>query len=91
MWVHGDERLGARVRGDAVLLAVAGHVLAVDDAPAVLAAHDVLGVGADRLQHLDLLVAHGVGVEVDRRLHRDQARSCSMWFWTMSRMAPAFS
>jgi hypothetical protein len=65
-----DERLRQRVGVDAFLLAVAGHRVALDEARPVLAAHHALDRrGAKRLR---LLVAHGVGVEVDRRLHRGQ-------------------
>src|SRR2546430_10017745 len=40
---------------------------------AVLAAHDGLRPGrVERPQHLDLLVPHRLGREVDRRLHRRQ-------------------
>ena len=66
-----------RVGRHPVLLPVAGHELAVDGALDVLAAHrelvDLLhGDGPIALQHLDLLVAHRVGAEGDRRLHGDQ-------------------
>ena len=59
------------------LLPVAGDRLAVDRARAVLAAHRVVvhHGGRDRpdgAEHLDLLVAHGVGAEGDRRLHGHQ-------------------
>ena len=57
----GHERLDRRVGGDALLLAVA----------LVLAAHDRAGVErGHRLEHLELLVAQGVGGRADGRLHR---------------------
>ncbi len=64
-------------RRDALLLAVAGHVHAADDAGAVLGAdrhrRDLVDFRRhDRLEHLQLLVAHAVGVKRGRRLHRQQ-------------------
>ncbi len=48
-------------------------LLRLDPAAAVLAADDALRAGrVQRPQHLHLLVAHAVGGEVDRRLHRGQ-------------------
>ena len=68
-----DVGLGHRVRVDAGLLAVAGHLLAFDVAAPVLAADDVLrSRGVQRAEHLHLLVPDRVGREVDRRLHRGQ-------------------
>ena len=76
--VGGDVRLGLRFRVDLRLLAVAGDRLAGDPARAVLATDDVLADLvrrhlADRPDHLDLLVAEGVGIERRRRLHRHEA------------------
>ena len=67
-----DERLGHRVGRDALLLAVRRAPPAPSTNPRpVLPAHDVLRPRrVQRLQHLHLLVAHRVGGEVDRRLHR---------------------
>ena len=73
------EGLGARVRRDALLLGVAGHLEAADDAPRVLRrGRPCVGTSSGaarrwRCEDLDLLVAHLVGTEVDRRLHRHQA------------------
>ena len=63
--------------GHALLLEVAGHLLALHGAGGVLRAHrdlrHLLGLGRmDRVQHLDLLVAHVVGGEAHRRLHAKQ-------------------
>src|SRR5436190_408144 len=74
----GDVRLGFRLRVDLRLLPVALDGLAGHPARAVLAADDVCpdlvrGQLADRPDHLDLLVAQGVGVERRRRLHGDEA------------------
>ena len=67
-----DERLGHRVGRDALLLAIA----AAPPRPRrsrgpYWPRTTCFGPGrVHRLQHLHLLVAHGVGGEVDRRLHR---------------------
>ena len=74
--LEGGIGLGGRARGHLGLAPIARHRLAVDHAGPVLAAHrtlqDLLGPhGPDRLQHLHLLVADGVGLERAGRLHRD--------------------
>mmetsp|Transcript_20975 Transcript_20975/g.80885 ORF Transcript_20975/g.80885 Transcript_20975/m.80885 type:complete len:425 (-) Transcript_20975:404-1678(-) len=71
-----DEGLAAAVLGHLHLFEVARHRLAAAHARAVLAAHDIardaLGrEGLERAQHLELLVADGVGVVAGRWLHRD--------------------
>ncbi len=48
-------------------------------------------LGVDGPQDPHLLVAQRVGLEGDGRLHGHQASSCRMWFWRMSRLAPASS
>src|ERR1700682_1035031 len=59
--LRGDERLGHRVRRDNPLLALSRHLDALDEPRTVLPAHDVLRPGrVDRLQDLQLLVAHGI-------------------------------
>ena len=74
-----DRRVGGRprIRLHFLLGPISGHRLAPDDAGPVLAPHrpvvDVLfAERPDRLEHLDLLRAHGVRLEGDRRLHRRQ-------------------
>jgi len=69
--------LGMRVRRHALLLEIADDGLAAAVAGGVLGANAHLGqlVGcrrADRVEHLDLLVAHRVGGEGHRRLHAQQ-------------------
>ena len=71
-----DERLGPRVGRDLLLAAIARDGLAVDRPGGVLAAQGVLAdlLGRDApqgLEHLELLVAHGLGLEHHRRLHGD--------------------
>ena len=71
-----DEGLGTADMAE--LLGIAFDPLAVDHARPVLAAHrHALDIGADdraeRLQHPDLLVADGIGLELVRRLDREQA------------------
>jgi hypothetical protein len=46
------------------------------------------GHRVERADHLDLFVAHRIGFEARRRLHRDQAQKLHQWFCTMSRIAP---
>ena len=64
---NGDVGLGVGLGIDAVLLAVAGHRLAIDVAGGVLGAHHVGGdlfrgvPLAQRADDLHLLVAHAVG------------------------------
>ena len=74
-----ERRVGlrGRVLGDAVLLEVASHRLALRHARRVLRPHGhvghVLGLGGvNRVQHLDLLVADVVGREGHGRLHAEQ-------------------
>ena len=72
-------RLDRRGRVHPGLLAVAGHLRAVRRAPDVLPPH---GLGADlarpdgdeRPQHLELLLAHALRPQVDRRFHGDEAQ-----------------
>src|SRR5882724_6382660 len=76
--LHGHEGLGLRRAAHARLLAVAGDLLAGERAGRVLPAHDMgvhltSGNGSQRLQDLELLVAHGVRVHGHGRLQRDQA------------------
>ncbi len=71
------ERLGQRPRRDALLFAITRHVLAEHPALRVLPAHRgtshlLVEDRPDRAQDLDLLVAHGIGLEGERRLHRDE-------------------
>ena len=66
-----------RIRRHAVLAAVGGHGLPGDRPLDVLPAHGealdtVRRDGPHGAQHLELLLAHGVGVEGHRRLHGDQ-------------------
>ena len=75
---HRHERLDARVLRDVRLVAIRRRLLALHVALRVLAAHHVLlhlraFHGAQRAEDLHLLVAHGVGRERDRRLHRGEA------------------
>src|SRR6185312_1381249 len=64
--------LGVRARMDAIFLAIANGGIAVDGPGTVLPANGVRGVdGLDRLPYLDLLGAHGRGLEGDGRLHGD--------------------
>src|SRR5208282_518849 len=75
---HGDEGLGARIRGDIGLGPVGGDALAVFGALAILAAHaaaeDVfIAGGLDGVENFGLLVADGVGVAGDGRLHGGEA------------------
>src|SRR5207237_27098 len=71
--LRGYERLGHRTRRGAFLLAIGDDLLALDKATSVLAAHHgPRPWSVQRSQHLDLLVVHRVGGEVDRRLHRRQ-------------------
>ncbi len=70
---EADEGRGDRLGIDARLFVIAGHLVPVDGPGLVLAEHHVLGLdGGHRSEHLDLLVADGIGPEVDRRLHRHQ-------------------
>ena len=74
---HRGEGLGGRFGRDPVLADVGGHVLAVDVAGGVLSGHrllpDILRCEpAHGAQYLHLLVAHGIGGELDRRLHGHQ-------------------
>src|SRR5699024_11185444 len=69
---HGGIRLGRRVRGDAVLLEIAGHFVAALPAGGVLSPDGALGeVVGDRHRGEDLLLlaAQRVGVEAHRVLH----------------------
>ena len=71
------ERL--RVAGPVEFVQVARHGLAVDQACGVLAAHGLPergrpGQRAQRLQHLQLLVTHGLAVQHRRRFHGHQAQ-----------------
>ena len=72
--LRGDERLGRRVGRDPGLLAGSRAPRSPSTKPGPYwPADDVLRAGrVDGAQHLDLLVADGVGREVDRRLHRRQ-------------------
>ena len=66
-------RLGRRLGGNARLLAICDHLLAVDGSSRVLTADDVMR--SDRLyglQHLHLLVADRLGVKGQRGVHRNQ-------------------
>src|SRR5512140_1531997 len=76
---HGHECLRRAARADTRFFAVARHRLAGDRAAGVLPANHVLAQcfprpGLERAQDLELLVANGVGVRVDGRLHRDRAK-----------------
>jgi hypothetical protein len=76
---QGDEGFGLAVGRDVLFFVVARHFLVAADAAAVLAAHRVArDVGqaeaAQRAQHLQLFVAHGVRRQRGRRLHRDDAQ-----------------
>ncbi len=76
--LQGDEGLGVAVVIDVLLEVVGRHFLAADLAGAVLAAHGLVlhiepGDGLERFEDLHLLVAHRLGVETHRRLHRHQA------------------
>src|SRR6266540_4236505 len=69
--LRGDVGVRGRLRVDPLLFAVAGHLLALDEAAPVLSAHDRFRTGRVHCaQDLYLLVPDGVGREVDRRLHR---------------------
>src|SRR3712207_9277480 len=75
-----ERHVGLRrgVGGHILLLAVTLDLLAKDPAPLVLAAHGVevhlvLGDGPGRLEDLYLLLAHRLGIEGHRRLHRRKA------------------
>ena len=68
-------RLGGRVRGDAVLVEVADHLLAALPAGGVLPARGAaaeVGGEPDGGEHLLLLGAQVLGVEGDRLLHRGE-------------------
>ena len=72
--LHGDEGFGAGIGGNVGLVAISGHVMRVFDAGPVLAADgavkNFLGRdGLDGVQNFGLLVADGVGLEGNRRLH----------------------
>ncbi len=79
--VEAHRREGGRARalGDVLFLLVALHVGAGHAARGVLAEHHVVqhllgrGEGLDGAQHLDLLVAHRIGIERHRRFHRGEA------------------
>ena len=71
------ERLRERSRRDVLLVAITWHVLAQHPAFRILppdrrAGHLFVADRPDRAQNLHLLVAHGVGFERQRRLHRDE-------------------
>ena len=73
-----DVGLRERVRGDLGLLPIAHDAMALDPARTVLAAHDVVIdlfplEPVDGAEHAQLLVAQGLGLEGDGRLHGDQA------------------
>ena len=83
---------GAGFGIDAVLVAVAIHALALDNAGTVLAADRVEdGNGGDGLPDFELFTADALGLEARRRLEGDRESNSIMWFWTTSRSAPAFS
>ena len=73
------DRVGgrARVRCDVRLLAVPRDRVAVERPRTVLSPHQVIvhlggRDGTDRAQHLHFFIAHGIGAESDRRLHRHE-------------------
>ena len=77
MGLHGDEGLGG-AGAVAEIGEIAGDGLAVHRARRVLAAHDRAGEirrhqRAQRTQHLQLLVAHRIGVERNGAFHGKQA------------------
>ena len=78
-----------------LFLTIARNCSPTDEAAPVLAAHRVDGdLGGhqrrDGAQHLDLLVADRVGLEVrSGGSIAISVSNCIMWFWTMSRRAPA--
>src|SRR3989344_3581975 len=74
-----DKGFGGAAGGHAFFLRVAGHLRAVHVARRVLTANQVLAdglhaPGLERLQHLELFIADGVGAGVDGRLHADGAQ-----------------
>ena len=70
---EGGVGLGAGLGIDAVLVAIADDVLAVDDAGAVLAADGIEdGDGGDGLPDLELFAAHAFGLEAGGRLEGDE-------------------
>src|SRR5579885_1514763 len=76
---HRHERLRSRSRCHSRLFPVPRHRLSVELPPRVLPAHHGLRhhlqiERADRLQHLQLLVAHRGRIERGRRFHRHQGR-----------------
>ena len=76
---EGDISFGHGLRRNARLVAVGGHFLPVDEASGVLGADHIFrdGLAGQRAQGLhdfDLLVAHGVGAEIDGWFHRGEAK-----------------
>ena len=79
MGLEGHKGFGAAVGRNVVFLQVANGGIALAGSGAVLAAHGVAGHvghahGAQRAQHLELFVAHGIGVERNGRLHGHDAQ-----------------
>ena len=78
MEAEGDVGFGHGLRRNPGFVAVGGHFFPVDEATRVLGADDIFrhGLAGQRTQGLhdfDLLVAHGVGAEIDGRFHRGEA------------------
>ena len=76
---QGHKGLCGAARGNAAFLQITRNGLALARAGGILPPHHMLadGVGApglERLQHLEFLVANGVGAGVDGRLHANGAQ-----------------
>ena len=72
-----NECFGFALRIGTILLKIAGHTFPVDRTGDVLATYHIpvelpLLERLQRLDHLDLLVANGIGIQVGRRIHGDQ-------------------
>jgi hypothetical protein len=89
-------KVSVSLAGGIGLLEIAGDGLAVHGAGPILPAHRELGdIGAahrdQRLQHLQLLVAHRIRIEGDGRLHGDEADELEHVVLHHVPMAPALS
>ena len=76
---QGDEGFGGAAGRHAVLVGIGAHALAGRGAGGILAAHHVPQQRGgcprtQRTQHLELLIADGIGMGVDGRLHGDRAQ-----------------